>query len=314
MENLTDVAVTILAYKRPDKTKTVIQSLANFSGQRIYFFVDGPRANRDEVAVNAVRQLQGLMAGFAVESRFSKSNKGLKQSVLSALDEVFTRETISIVLEDDCLPNASFFRFIEKTKDMLRLNSKIALISGNTFVWEPERENAYFSNQAHIWGWMTTSSTWREFRASELGSCSGRLSLRTILKLLTVPEPVYFKARNLHLALNVHRLDSWAIYFSCWVQLNKKLVLHPPRNFVTNIGFDLDATHTGRGAPDLQLESHEMHSFLLPTKVKLDSATMNRHARERALRLFTYFLAEGKAVLKTQPLLRHIRRGGSRES
>ena len=41
----------------------------------------------------------------------SKSNKGLKKSIIDGLNYVFENYEKAIILEDDCIPNKSFFLF-----------------------------------------------------------------------------------------------------------------------------------------------------------------------------------------------------------
>lgn len=284
------IPVALIAFNRPIKTKAVIERIHSVEGLKLYFYVDGPRQFSDVKAVQEVRNLGKAIKANSLVSRFSEENLGLKRSVLAALDEVFSTETTCVILEDDCVPNRSFFEFVHGSEHLLLNNQEIAMISGNTFMHEPTRTEAYFSNQAHIWGWMTSKYVWKQFRASNLGACSGKIGVKNLVGLVRVPGPLYYRLRNLHLAMRAHKLDTWAVYFSCWIQLNRKLVLHPPQNLVKNIGFDESATHTARGAPDMDLESHDISLIHLPTELALDTTRMRRHSNYRVRKLTTFIL------------------------
>lgn len=282
-----DIPVVLIAFRRPDSTRQVLQVLQQVGNKRLYAFVDGPASSTDDKLVLSVVQLiEEQRSSSHVTLVQREKNLGLRTNVVTALDEVFKKEEVAIILEDDCIPSPQFFQFASRAKRLMMSNTRIAVLSGNSFVHEPGRSLAYYSNQAHIWGWMTTKTVWQDFRKTRLGECEGKLSLIDGIRSIFVPEPFYYKLRNFHLASQVSRLDSWAIYFAVWIRTQERLVIHPPQNLVTNVGFDAFATHTSRGAPDLDLRIREMNDWQLPPELTIDSKTMRSHSRHRAKLLF----------------------------
>ena len=68
---------------------------------------------------------------------------------------VFSHVEKGIILEDDCLPNKSFFPYCETMLKKYEKDRNILLISGNNFQknnWRGEGDY-YFSKYPHIWGW-----------------------------------------------------------------------------------------------------------------------------------------------------------------
>ena len=57
-----------------------------------------------------------------------------------------------IVLEDDCLPHPSFFRFCEELLERYREDERIAMVSGDNFQFGRKRgdRSYYFSRYNHI--------------------------------------------------------------------------------------------------------------------------------------------------------------------
>ena len=78
---------------------------------------DGPRANRPGEA-DACAATRAIIDRVDWECRvmtqYASANMGCRRRVSSGLDWVFDTVEQAIILEDDCLPDPSFFRFCEE--------------------------------------------------------------------------------------------------------------------------------------------------------------------------------------------------------
>ena len=90
-------------------------------------------------------------------------NLGCKARVSSGLDWVFEQVPEAIILEDDCLPHPTFFRFCEELLAHYRDDQRVGMISGDNFQFghRINDDSYYFSNINHIWGWATWRSRWQ---------------------------------------------------------------------------------------------------------------------------------------------------------
>ena len=66
----------------------------------------------------------------AVVKNYSDANLGCKRRVASGLDWVFQNAPEAIILEDDCLPGASFFPYCEALLDRYRQDERVMHIGG----------------------------------------------------------------------------------------------------------------------------------------------------------------------------------------
>ena len=84
--------VLVLAFNRPNLTRALIIALSKVQPERIYFAVDGPRAEneRDLSLIAEVKSLLSLIDwDCEVRTLFRTENFGLKKSVIDAIDWVF---------------------------------------------------------------------------------------------------------------------------------------------------------------------------------------------------------------------------------
>ena len=109
-------AVLFIIFNRPDTTKKVFDQIKAGKPGRLYIAADGPRMNRpgEEVLCRQTREIiNDVDWPCEVKTLFRQTNQGCKEAVSSAIAWFFENEEEGIILEDDCLPNNSFFRFCD---------------------------------------------------------------------------------------------------------------------------------------------------------------------------------------------------------
>ena len=210
-------AVALIVFRRPETTVRVLNAIRGLKISRLYVIADGPRQNvaGEAELVNETRQLvDGIDWQCEVVKLYSNTNMGLRERVLSGLDEVFSREDSAIILEDDCLPNVDFFRFTAELLENYASNDKVALISGNNFASNPQMvESYYFSTHANIWGWATWARTWHEFRTTEMDEFLTDSAKTEIARSI---QSRLQRASFLSLLREAKNLDTWGIQFAAY--------------------------------------------------------------------------------------------------
>ena len=173
-------------------------------------------------------------------------NSGLKQRVVSGLEWVFNDFEEAIILEDDCLPDPTFFNFCQELLSRYRDDDRIVAVSGNNFQNGHVRTpySYYFSKFFHCWGWASWRRTWKRFDAL-MSSWPAYRASGNLGFLSDAPGEESYWERMFDAA---HRgqIDAWsyAWQYACWQDFGWTVL--PERNLVSNIGFDEDATHTRR--------------------------------------------------------------------
>ena len=164
MSDVITKPVLFCIFNRPELTARVFESIRARQPHQLFIASDGPRdSNSDDVTkVEAARQIVSRVDWECdVSTRFLSENLGCKHAMSSAISWAFEKTEDLIILEDDCLPHASFFGYCDSLLDRYRNEDSVMMISGNNF--QPSRRSDasyYFSRWTHIWGWATWKRAW----------------------------------------------------------------------------------------------------------------------------------------------------------
>jgi hypothetical protein len=211
-----------------------------------------------------------------VHTLFREFNLGCREAVSSAITWFFKNELEGIILEDDCLPNPTFFPYCAELLERYRNEPKIAMISGDNFQKQPfSDESYYFSRITHIWGWATWRRAWALYD-KELSTYDPRQASYLLTAIRNDVNFVsYWHDRFQQTKSGV--IDTWDYQWlwTCWS--TGGLACAPGVNLISNIGFGADATHTTGGeSPFANLATASIQLPLRdPTKIVPDVAKDN---------------------------------------
>ncbi|WP_292463380.1 hypothetical protein [Methanolobus sp.] len=241
---------------------------------------DGPRADCPEEAekCRAVRAIINKVDwDCEVLTNYSDVNLGCKRRISSGLDWVFDTVEEAIILEDDCLPDPTFFRFCEELLEKYRDDERIAMISGDNFQFGRRRTeySYYFSRYPHIWGWASWRRAWKNYDVEmklwpEIRDGGWLRDLLKSTKSVWYWRYIFEKAYN-------GKKDTWDYQwtFSCWTQ--NALTVIPSVNLVSNIGFGKNAVHTNIKEKYADMRAEQMkYPILHPQYVVQDSKADSR--------------------------------------
>jgi hypothetical protein len=269
----TDTPVALFVFNRPKVTSQVYERIRSWRPTRLLVVADGPRTSRpnDAELCKATREIVGspdwpceLLTNFAPE------NLGCGRRMSSGLDWVFQQCEEAIVLEDDCVPCASFFEFCSAMLDRYRDNQQIMHVSGDNFQGGRRRGDGsyFFSMYTHSWGWATWRRAWRHYdvNISSWPEARERRWLETFVENPT--EVRYWTA--IFDDLYRGRIDTWDYQwlFACW-QCDGLSVI-PNENLITNIGVGPDATHLKEHYSTVGIPTTELTEFTPPTAIIRD--------------------------------------------
>lgn len=240
--------IAFFIFNRPDTTRIVFESIRKAKPKQLFIIADGPRINKHN-ETQLCEQTRAITENIdwvcEVKRNYSQDNLGCKKRVSSGISWVFENVEQAIFLEDDCLPNFSFFRFCEELLEYYKENDKVMLISGNKVLYNyPLKDKSYyFSNYAHIWGWASWRRVWKKYdlNMSDWKSIDQINFLRRVI-------PNSLGIKYWHRILNEvynGKINTWDYQLQYMVWKHNGLCVVPANNLVVNIGFNnLEATHT----------------------------------------------------------------------
>lgn len=245
--------ILILTFNRPDLTKKLLIVLSKIKPNNIFFASDGPREHikSDMNNVNKTRGLIRLINWSCdVKTLFNDKNLGCAKSVHQAIDWFFENVDQGIILEDDCIPDETFFTFSSEMLKKYRNHKKIMAIGGQCFNHKTlkitNKESYQFSGYIFCWGWATWRRAWRnfDFNMRRWNDLSAQKILQTRGNNSILFSMYWTRIFN---DLYENKINSWAYrwLYSCW--MNNGISIIPNANLVQNIGFRNDATHTSKG-------------------------------------------------------------------
>lgn len=245
-------AVLLIVFNRPVPTRAVFEALREARPPRLYVAADGPRAAKagDKENCRAVRQIvQSVDWPCEVVTLFRDENLGCKYAVSGAISWFFEQESEGIILEDDCLPEASFFPYCDEMLERFRDDERIAQICGSSFIPPPAPDKSYyFTKYADIWGWATWRRSWAHYDLA----MRQWPNLRETNSLKGLPGSTMAFVNywtDIFDQTHAGKVDTWDYQwmFTCW-RLGLLSVM-PCQTQIRNVGFGLDATHTGVDVP-----------------------------------------------------------------
>src|SRR4030042_6453503 len=148
--------VLFLIFNRPDTTEKVFDEIRKAKPKKLFVAADGPRQDKqgEKEKVGRARQIviDGIDWDCEIKTLFRDKNLGCKVAVSSAINWFFENEEMGIILEDDCLPHQSFFRFCGELLEKYKDDERIMVISGENLLFGRKRTNYsyYFSRYYHI--------------------------------------------------------------------------------------------------------------------------------------------------------------------
>ena len=127
-----DTPILFLVFNRLNTTKQVFEEIKKTKPKQLFIAADGPRNKEEKKKTDAVKKyvLDNIDWKCQVKTLFRKKNLGCKYAVSGAIDWFFENVEQGIILEDDCLPDQSFFRFCQEMLERYKNEKKILNITG----------------------------------------------------------------------------------------------------------------------------------------------------------------------------------------
>lgn len=246
-ELLLETPVVFLIFNRPQTTQRVFERIRQAKPTRLLVIADGARQDRPEEAEKCAATqaiIEQVDWNCQVLKNYSDVNLGCKQRVASGLDWAFSQVEEAIILEDDCVPDPSFFPFCQELLIRYREDERIMAIAGNNFQQAQPRTpySYYFSRYNHIWGWASWRRAWQHYDVTMKQWANIREG-NWLQDILQEPQTVKYWTKIFQTVYE-GKIDTWdyAWTFACWLQSG--LTILPQSNLVSNIGFHSEATHT----------------------------------------------------------------------
>jgi hypothetical protein len=245
-KNTFHIPILFLIFNRPDTTQQVFNKIKEIRPSFLFVAADGPREgkNEDKKCEAARAIIKQVDWDCDLRTSFSEKNLGCKKAVSSGINWFFKNVEKGIILEDDCLPDLSFFTFCSQMLEKYRTDDRIMHIGGTNFQDGVQRGmgSYYFSRLVHVWGWATWRRAWEKYDLF-IKSFPRFIEQNYIQEIFPDKKQQQYWIRNFKSVYDGGE-DTWDFQWVYSVFINNGLSVIPNRNLVTNLGFGVEATHT----------------------------------------------------------------------
>lgn len=263
--------VLFLVFNRPDLAERVFRVIQKVKPSQFFIAADGPRGNVPNES-NLCQQCRDFVHRVDwpcdLKTLFRSENIGCRNAVSGAINWFFEHVDEGIILEDDCVPDPTFFQYCAELLQKYRHVPRVLSINGNNLGYARQIDHSYgFTIFMNMWGWASWSDRARkiDYTLKDWGTVRSRLNLALSLQR-TQRNPFrfdycWFKIWCSHFSSTKSRnFDTWDYQWIFFAMMNRLVSVFPAVNLVSNIGFGDGATHTFDGRSKLaNLPTFPMH-------------------------------------------------------
>lgn len=239
-------AILFLIFNRFDTSTLVFEKIRQAKPYRLYIASDGPRNEICEEAliVDKIRSyiLNSIDWDCKVFTLFRDKNLGCKYAVSSAIDWFFDNEEQGIILEDDCVPDVSFFEFCDQLLEKYKNFENIMQINAYNPVKIKTDYSYVFSKYGTIWGWASWKRAWKQYDV-EMKAWQN-VKNNPIFNYFYQNEQEKKWRMEVFDKITNNQINTWDYQWAFAKLYHKGISIFPNCNLIENIGFDHFATHT----------------------------------------------------------------------
>lgn len=245
-----DIPILYLVFNRPEETALSFEAIRNIKPALLFVASDGPRENvaLDIERCKAVKSIIESKLDWKCEVKYlyRNVNLGCGKAVSQAIDWFFSHVEYGIILEDDCLANASFFPYCAELLEKYRYSELVTHISGhnNQMGYFRGNKDYYFSRVVNIWGWATWRRAWKNYK----------YFINDLTILENHPKKSLFPIKDLNDVIK-GKIDTWDAQWLFINFVNNFYSISPNLDLIQNIGFNSSATHTNCKPPGYILKN-----------------------------------------------------------
>lgn len=250
-----DIPVGLFIFKRTEKSVQIINQIGKVQPKKIYLISDAGRDDEERALVEECRKAveESIFWDCEVVKKYAETNRGCFGNIGLGAMEIFETEDKMIFLEDDNLPEVTFFQYCKELLEKYEDNDDILWICGTNYMtdFQPSTPCDYvFTRHLLPCGWASWSKKFRKYYDYDFKNLTEE-GLKQAKKT--------YKNNRLYRYDVKHWLDekghekyfSWDYQMNFSVRFYGKFGIAPCKNQITNIGADSMSAHGGSSMENL---------------------------------------------------------------
>lgn len=249
-----DIPIVLFTFKRTEKLLLIIDRIAEIKPKKVYIISDGGRTPEEHLIVEQSRSIVEKQIKWDCEiiKRYASENIGVYENIGGGARWVFEHEEYAIFLEDDNLPDLTFFPFCEEMLKLYKDDTRILWICGTNYLkeYQPQNGASYMFTQHMLpCGWASWANKFTKFYDGELNLWKQPI-VRQRVALLKYDSALKRQDMSnwdheVRRRRNNGRFASWDYQMGFSIRVNGLYGIVPQYNQIENIGVDMDSIHGG---------------------------------------------------------------------
>ena len=277
-----EIPVVLFIFKRK-KVIQIIDQIRIIQPKKIYIVADYGRTKEECDLCDECRKMveKSIDWNCQVVKKYAKSNIGVYQNIGEGAKWVFSIESKAIFLEDDNLPELSFFTFCKDMLEKYENEEKVLWVCGTNYLGNYQSENSYFFTHHMLpCGWASWSHKFLKYYDGLLTNINNAGS--KICKKSFVSKKLYIQSYGnwmgeYYLISTGKKPKSWDYQMDFSIKTNGLFGICPAKNQIKNIGVDADSIHGGNKKGFIMnerfcgMDSYHLETPLIhPSKISVD--------------------------------------------
>jgi len=248
-----DVPIVLFLYKRLDTTLSIIDRIRTIKAQKLYLIGDAGRSEGDDELIKNNRQIIEAAIDWECQiiTNYADTNRGVYENIGLGAKWVFEREPMAIFLEDDNLPETTFFEYCRSLLYKYQDDTRVLWVCGTNYLgkYEPEDGSSYmFTKHLLPCGWASWANkflpfydfTFKKFTPVNTGRVKQSYDNKKLF---------WQQKRSWELEVSRENAGlpyiSWDFHMSWSIRVNDLWGISPKYNQIKNIGVDEFSQHGG---------------------------------------------------------------------
>lgn len=249
-----DIPIVLFIFKRKDTTLQILNRISQIKPKKLYLISDFGRNQEEEKLVRECRinVEKNIDWDCEVIKNYAEKNRGVFANIGLGALWVFSMESVAIFLEDDNLPELSFFQYCKELLEKYNNDNRILWICGTNYLekYEPEDGASYmFTKHLLPCGWASWANKFTKYYDANLDLFSNAELVKRVRyeydskKLYS--QQMECVRQEYERKLRGEKYVSWDYHMAYSIRVNNLYGICPKCNQIKNIGVDSYSEHGG---------------------------------------------------------------------
>ena len=248
--------ILLITFNRPDHVRQVLMEILKQEPQELYICQDGARDGNEKDRIkcqevrNVINELTSAYADihleFTLHTLYQKKNLGCGPGPAAGITWFFKHVEMGIILEDDCILAESGFQFYEELLNRYKDNESVSAITATNLHlrWRSNNAPYLFSTvgAGTLGCWASWARAWNKFDYFIMAWDDE--AERERLRVNFVREEYYEYYSQIFDSCKKEQNHMWDYQWFFAKMLFGTMTIVASKNMVSNIGFDIEGTHT----------------------------------------------------------------------